>query len=117
MELTPRQIEEKMNNANAELYQLNAELSEKGENKARAEKEYRVSKAQKILELRSEGESVTLTTDLATGSEDVAELKMKRDIAETEWYVCKSKIDHVSSRMNDLRTMLVQRRKEAEGVL
>jgi hypothetical protein len=49
---------------------------------AEAEKAYRLGKGSKITELRSSGESVTLAADLARGDAHVADLRMRRDIAE-----------------------------------
>ena len=47
---------------------------------AEFERDYRVALAKKILKLKAEGFAAGLTNDLAKGDENVAELKMKRDI-------------------------------------
>lgn len=49
---------------------------------AQKERAYRVALAKKITELRAEGVSVTLAQDLARGDERIADLRMRRDIAE-----------------------------------
>lgn len=50
---------------------------------AEAEKEYRIAKANKILKLKSEGYPITIIPDIAKGDMEVAELDLKRNIAET----------------------------------
>lgn len=58
-------------------------LRENGNAYALAEKEYRIAKAKKILELRNEGVAVTIIPDLAKGDEEIAALDFKRNIAKT----------------------------------
>ncbi|WMM26683.1 hypothetical protein RBU61_08390 [Tissierella sp. MB52-C2] len=55
----------------------------RGKAKAIAERDYRVELAKEILRLRAEGMPVTIISDLCRGNEKIADLKMKRDIAET----------------------------------
>lgn len=47
-----------------------------------AEQAYRQALAQRIVELRADGQPTTLAADLARGDERVARLKMQRDVAE-----------------------------------
>lgn len=49
---------------------------------ALAEERYRVALAKRIVELRSEGTAATVCADLARGDEQVAKLRMHRDIAD-----------------------------------
>ncbi len=58
-------------------------IRERGKNRAIAERDYRVELAKEILLLRSSGIPVTIISDLCRGNENIAELKMNRDIAET----------------------------------
>ena len=64
----------------------------RGEEKSKAEYEYRVALAQKILELRAEGYPATLIPDLARGDKEVAKLKLHRDIAESSHDAAKEAI-------------------------
>lgn len=57
-------------------------LRSRGKAFAEAEAEYRVNLATKISELRSQGIPVTIINDLARGDKKIAELRVKRDIAE-----------------------------------
>ena len=63
------------------------ELKKRGRIKSITESEYRVAMATKLLELRDLGHPVTIIGDLARGNRDIADLRLKRDIAETEYNV------------------------------
>ena len=58
------------------------ELAEAGEEAARSEQAYRVELAKAEIALREQGLPATLIPDLARGREEVAQLKMQRDLAE-----------------------------------
>lgn len=58
-------------------------LKERGQAKAIAERDYRVAVAKEMLILRDEKIPVTIINDLVRGKEEIAELKLQRDIAET----------------------------------
>lgn len=60
-----------------------AEAKARGQNLAKCDHDYSVAKAKYILEQRAEGVPVTIITDLAKGDENVARLRMERDIAQT----------------------------------
>lgn len=83
------------------------ELRVRGQVKAKAERDYRVALAKKMLELRAEGTPVTIISDLCRGNEKIAELKMKRDIAESLYnsnmqaiYNYKLNIDIIQNQIN-----------------
>lgn len=59
------------------------EFRKRGITKAEAERDYRVALAKKFLELKAQGEKVTIMSDLARGDEAVAQLKCDYIIAET----------------------------------
>ena len=84
------------------------ELKERGNNKAKAERDYRVALAKKMLELRDKGTPVTIISDLCRGDEDIARLKMERDIAESLYesnmqfiYATKLNIDIIQNQINN----------------
>lgn len=58
-------------------------LGRLGREAAQTERAYRIGLAKEVLILKDNGYSVTLIPDLARGNEGVADLKMKRDIAES----------------------------------
>ena len=53
-----------------------------GTDYAEKEKLYRIAKAKKILELKSNGYPITIIPDLAKGDEEVADLDLQHNIAE-----------------------------------
>ena len=55
----------------------------RGNDYAAAERDYRVSLAQKMLELREKGLPATLIPDLARGDRKIAHLKFDRDAKES----------------------------------
>lgn len=59
------------------------ELKERGQVKAKAERDYRVELSKEILRLRAEGMPVTIISDVCRGNGKIANLKMERDIAES----------------------------------
>ena len=84
------------------------ELKERGNNKAKAERDYRVALAKKMLELREKGTPVTIISDLCRGDEEIARLKMERDIAESLYdsnmqfiYSTKLNIDIIVNQINN----------------
>ena len=83
------------------------ELKTRGQAKAKAERDYRVALAKKMLELRAEGTPVTIISDLCRGDEEIARLKMERDIAESLYesnmqfiYSTKLNIDIIQNQIN-----------------
>lgn len=68
------------------------ELKRAGKEKAQTEFGYRVALAKEMLILRSQGMPVTIINDLCRGNEEIAKLKMERDIKESNWEVCLQKI-------------------------
>lgn len=58
-------------------------LPKRSKDYAAAEKNYRVELRKEMMFLRSEGYPATLVSDLARGKKEIAELKEKRDIAES----------------------------------
>lgn len=83
------------------------ELGVRGQAKAKAERDYRVALAKKMLELREKGTAVTIISDLCRGDEEIARLKMERDIAESLYesnmqaiYNYKLNIDIIQNQIN-----------------
>ena len=86
-----KEINKKLSNSYKELWLQSKAFSI-------AERDYKISLQKKILELKTSGMAVTLIPDLARGSEEVAELKFKRDLAERLW-------DSAREANRSLRTM------------
>ena len=76
--------------------QLDEALStvrENGIKWAEAERNYRLLKSQRILELNSKGYPKTLITDIVKGMEDVAELDFQRNVADVVYNANKEAIN------------------------
>lgn len=58
------------------------ELKSRGIAYAQAERDYRVKKAEAILEERAKGTAATITIDIVKGRKDVSRLCFERDCAE-----------------------------------
>lgn len=59
------------------------ELKPRGKARAQAEHDYRVALSKRLMLLRAEGNAVTHLADIAKGEPEIAELRLKRDIAES----------------------------------
>jgi hypothetical protein len=59
------------------------QLGKRGRELAQAEHDYRVALAEKILHERDGGMPVTIINDVCRGDRKIAQLKLKRDIAQT----------------------------------
>lgn len=55
----------------------------RGKMLAQKERDYKVASAKRMLVLRAEGYPATLIPDLTRGDEEIAKLRMERDIAQT----------------------------------
>ncbi|WP_353096206.1 hypothetical protein [Tissierella praeacuta] len=63
------------------------DLETKGYDKAKTEQEYRVALSKELLINKDKGLAATLNNDVSRGNEIIAELKYKRDVAETMYEV------------------------------
>lgn len=66
-----------------ELASMPAILKRRGKEFAQAEYDYKIALAKELLILRQEGNSVTLSKDLALGTPHIATLRRERDIKES----------------------------------
>ena len=82
MELDPNKIIKELQEYKTKLGQLNGEIIKLGNQKSKAEYDYRLLKAKKIVELRHLKTPVTIIADLVKGDPDVAALKLQLDAAE-----------------------------------
>lgn len=108
----PQQLMDRLEKCIAALGRGNTQMKTLGLEKAKTEKEYRIRQAQEILKLRAEGNKVTVIQDLAKGNEEVAELRLRRDVAESAYYTCISAIDNLRLEIDVLRSKLTWLRAE-----
>lgn len=90
----------------------NKVIVERGQAKAEAERLYRIARAKESLILQAEGKAISIINDLVRGNEIVADLKMKWDIAESNYesnmeYIrmCKIEINSIGRMMEAERSV------------
>lgn len=84
----------------------NVEYKSLGLKKALAEKNYRIALRKEIIKLRAEGNKVTLIYDMARGNEEVAKLRLERDITEINYTVCRDSLIYYGKELEILRSQL-----------
>lgn len=89
----------------------NKVIIERGQAKAKAERDYRVKRAKQSLILQVEGKPISIINDLVRGNEKVADLKMEWDIAESDY---ESNIEYI--RMCKIEINSIIKMMEAERV-
>ena len=86
-------------------------MRKRGRNKAKAECEYRIALATKMLKERESGTPVTIINDICRGSKMIASLKMERDIADTLYDTCLQKIYQTKMEINIIENQMNAERK------
>jgi len=82
-----------------------------GRQKAKAENVYRKELCKKILIERDRGTPVTIISDVCRGDEKIADLKMERDIKETDYEVCEHMINACKLEIRILENEITQERQ------
>lgn len=85
------------------------QLGKSGREHANAEAAYRTALAKAILLRRDEGMPVTIIGDVCRGSAEIAQLKLKRDIAEVNHQVC---LESINSQKLAIRILDAQLQRE-----
>ena len=83
---------QKLEELNNLLTSALSEYKKRGQDYAKAYRDYRVKVAQKLLELKAEGMPVTISYDIARGKVEVANAKEQEIIAESLYNSCKEAI-------------------------
>lgn len=86
-------------------------LVDRGKEKAEAERDYRVALQKEILIQRDAGMPVTIIGDICRGKAEIADLKMKRDIADTMYDTCMQKIYSCKINIGILEGLMAAERK------
>lgn len=110
--MTPVEIMNKLNSCILALQQGNAELKTLGIKKAKTKIEYSIALRKEILKLKLEKYPATLISDLARGQEQVAKLRLEKDIAESSYYTAISAIENLRIEIEILRSKLRWYREE-----
>lgn len=91
-----------------ELNNIIKRLREDGYKKAKTEYDYRIALAKEILIQRDKGLPVTIINDICRGKEEIARLKLNRDVAETNYEATLEKL-----RATKIELGIVERQIEA----
>lgn len=102
----PQQLMDRLEKCIAALGRGNTQMKTLGLEKAKTERDYKVRQAQEILKLRAEGNPVTIIQDLVKGNEEVAELRLQRDIAESSYFVGIEAMNNLRLEINVLQSQL-----------
>ena len=110
--MTPQQIINKLENSMLALQNGNIQLKTLGVNKANAERDYKIALNKKILRLKAEKLPATIIMEVSKGDEEVAQLRLERDIAESSYFVCLDALNNLRLEIETLRSMLTWLRAE-----
>ena len=110
--MNPQELLNRLDTCVQALSRGNAQLKTLGLEKAKTERDYRVREAQEILKLKTDGFKVTIIQDMAKGNEEVAELRLKRDIAESAYYTALQAMENLRLEIEILRSKLTWLRAE-----
>lgn len=110
--MTPAQIMNKLNDCVLALEKGNIELKTLGVKKAKTKMDYSIALRKEILRLKLEKYPVTLVGDLSRGQEQVAKLRLDKDIAESSYYTAISAIENLRIEIEILRSKLRWFREE-----
>lgn len=110
--MNPQDLLDRLDRCVQALGRGNAHLKTLGLEKAKTERDYRVREAQEILKLKADGFKVTIIQEVAKGNEEVAELRLKRDIAESAYYTALQAMENLRLEIEILRSKLTWLRAE-----
>jgi len=113
--MNPSEIIKGMKHKNRELQTLNDQLMDLSETKAQKEREFKVLRAKKIMELKANKESVTLIPKLAEGDEEVAKAEFDFKVAESMFNIIREKIKDVRTAIDTYRSILTWQREELKN--
>ena len=83
-----------------------SEYKKRGQDYAKAYRDYRVKVAQKLLELKAEGMPVTISYDIARGNEEVAKAKEQEIITECLYKSCQEAINVYKLKIKILQSQI-----------
>lgn len=84
---------QKLEELNKLLTSALSEYKKRGQDYAKAYKNYRIKVAQKLLQLKAEGMPVTISYDIARGDEEVANAKEQEIITECLYKSCQEAVN------------------------
>ena len=97
---------QKLEELNNLLTSALSEYKKRGQDYAKAYRDYRVKVAQKLLELKAEGMPVTISYDIARGDEEVANAKEQEIITECLYKSCQEAINVYKLKIKILQSQI-----------
>lgn len=97
---------QKLEELNSLLTSALSEYKKRGQDYAKAYRDYRVKVAQKLLELKAEGMPVTISYDIARGNEEVAKAKEQEIITECLYKSCQEAINVYKLKIKILQSQI-----------
>ena len=113
--MNPAEIMNGMAAKNRMLTQKNEEYLTLVEKRAQAERAYNIALAHKTIELKTEGNSITLINTLVKGDRVVADLKYTLDVAYGIEKACLESIKDIRTQVDTYRSLLTWLRAELTG--
>lgn len=113
--MNPQQLINKMNQCLLAIQKGNIESKTLGLKKAKTEEQYRVALQKEMARLKLEGYKVTIIPDLARGNEEVAKLRLERDIADINYTVCRDSLRYNEKELDILRSQLAWAKVEYQN--
>ena len=97
---------QKLEELNNLLTSALSEYKKRGQDYAKAYRDYRVKVAQKLLELKAEGMPVTISYDIARGNKEVAKAKEQEIITECLYKSCQEAINVYKLKIKILQSQI-----------
>ena len=112
--MNPQTIMNGLREKNQELSMKNDEFVRLNDKMAKAEMEYNIAYAEKLLTLKMGGETATLTPALAKGDKAVAKLQYAYIGSQGAFNACRERIKDLRSAIDTYRSLLTWLRTEME---
>ena len=81
-------------------------IVQKAKEYAQAERDYRTALSIEIVKLKTQGMPVSIINDVARGSENVVNLKFKRDLAQEVYKASRDKLNALSNELSAMQSIL-----------
>lgn len=113
--MNPQELMDRLEKCIAALGRGNTQMKTLGLEKAKTERDYKIKQAQEILKLKADKYPATLIMELVKGNEEVAELRLQRDIAESSYFVGLEAMNNLRLEIEIIRSKLTWLRNELKN--
>jgi len=113
--MTPTDIMDGMQAKNRLLTAKNDEYVVLSERFAEAKRNYHMSYAKKTLELKDEGNPITIIKEIVNGDKHVSELRYTMDVADGIMKACKESMADTRAALDSYRSLLTWLRAELQS--